>query len=673
MPATAEIERLLDDLAALARTEPPRDKFFGELLDRAIRATGGVAGIVWLATTDGRYQPEFHRQVDCLQLAEDRRVQALHEQVLGQLDQAAETTWVAPGLAQTTAAGGTANSQQLLSFTPLRAGQRLAGVLELAHRPTDDPAVRRGAGGVLDAFAELAADYQQRLEWRIAREREQFWRQCEQFSSRVHRGLGVGETAAEIANEARRLLAADRVAVVGWRHEQAHIEAVSGVERIDRRADMVRGLERLVAAVLRGGEPLWYGVERHQEPPPQVVQPLQHYLEHAPARTVVVYPLASAGADGEGATVSRHGANRDDGPLTGALVVEKFSGDPPVDLGGRLPIVARQASTALANAIEYSTLPLVGLLRLVRELSWIRSFRRWPWAVRLASVAAVAVVVASFVPAEHAVEVRGSLQPRSARDVFAPVDGEVAEVVVHHRQDVAQDELLVALRSPSLELEHRRVVGERDATREKLQAVESARLIGGNPEAPDRGGDRLASALSGSAEELRKQLESQEQQLAILNEQSRALRVRSPMAGAVLTWQIEDLLEGRPVQRGQVLATVADLAGAWELRLEVPDRRIGHVLAAQRQLRQDLPVHFALATAPGRTFEGRIREVWPVAEPAANGGPATVRVLADFDRAELEQLRPGATVLAKIHCGRRSLGYVWFHGIFEAIQGWWFF
>jgi multidrug efflux pump subunit AcrA (membrane-fusion protein) len=285
----------------------------------------------------------------------------------------------------------------------------------------------------------------------------------------------------------------------------------------------------------------------------------------------------------------------------------------------------------------------------------------------------VAVAVASFVPAEHSVEVRGSLQPRSARDVFAPVDGEVAEVRVHHQQDVAQDALLVALRSPSLELEHRRVVGERDATREKLQAVESARLIGGNPETPDRGGDRLASALSGSAEELRKQLESQEQQLAILNEQSRALRVRSPMAGAVLTWQIEDLLEGRPVQRGQVLATVADLAGAWELRLEVPDRRIGHVLAAQRELRPNLPVHFALATAPGRTFEGRIREVWPVAEPAANGGPATVRVLADFDRAELEQLRPGATVLAKIHCGRRPLGYVWFHGIFEAIQALWFF
>jgi hypothetical protein len=30
--------------------------------------------------------------------------------------------------------------------------------------------------------------------------------------------------------------------------------------------------------------------------------------------------------------------------------------------------------------------------------------------------------------------------------------------------------------------------------------------------------------------------------------------------------------------------------------------------------------------------------------------------------------RPGATVVARIHCGRRSLGFVWLHEFWEAIR-----
>jgi hypothetical protein len=49
---------------------------------------------------------------------------------------------------------------------------------------------------------------------------------------------------------------------------------------------------------------------------------------------------------------------------------------------------------------------------------------------------------------------------------------------------------------------------------------------------------------------------------------------------------------------------------------------------------------------------------------------STVLVTLTFDRAAIrpEQLRPGATVTAKIHCGRRSLGYVWLHELWETIQ-----
>ena len=41
-----------------------------------------------------------------------------------------------------------------------------------------------------------------------------------------------------------------------------------------------------------------------------------------------------------------------------------------------------------------------------------------------------------------------------------------------------------------------------------------------------------------------------------------------------------------------------------------------------------------------------------------------------IDRDEIPELVPGATVVAKVHCGRRSLGYVWLHDVIEAVQMW---
>ena len=49
---------------------------------------------------------------------------------------------------------------------------------------------------------------------------------------------------------------------------------------------------------------------------------------------------------------------------------------------------------------------------------------------------------------------------------------------------------------------------------------------------------------------------------------------------------------------------------------------------------------------------------------------AIVRVKVPIDRRSLTQPRPGATVEARIFCGRRSLGYVWLHDLVDAVRGW---
>ena len=81
------------------------------------------------------------------------------------------------------------------------------------------------------------------------------------------------------------------------------------------------------------------------------------------------------------------------------------------------------------------------------------------------------------------------------------------------------------------------------------------------------------------------------------------------MRGQVLTWDLKPLLEARPVQRGQVLMTVADLEGPWILELQIADDQAGHVLEAQQRAAAPLEVSFVLATDPRKTYEGTIERV----------------------------------------------------------------
>ena len=158
----------------------------------------------------------------------------------------------------------------------------------------------------------------------------------------------------------------------------------------------------------------------------------------------------------------------------------------------------------------------------------------------------------------------------------------------------------------------------------------------------------------------------------ILNLHRAELTVRSPLAGKVLTWNVEPLLAARPVARGQQLMTVADVTGAWELDLHVPDDRIGHVLNARHAEDHPLRVEFVAATDPGKIYQTSVGKIAQTAESVQEGEP-TVKVTATVEPNTIHDPRPGAEVIAQIDCGRRSLGYVWFHDLIDAVRSWIYF
>jgi len=356
---------------------------------------------------------------------------------------------------------------------------------------------------------------------------------------------------------------------------------------------------------------------------------------------------------------------------------------------------------------------------------------------------------------------------------------EILEIVGRHIET-----LLVTLRSDQLEIARNEVLGKKNATWSRIQAIDRAR---NDPRLTQVESDRL----SGERQVLLAQMASLNAQLKLYDEELKEEEVRSPRRGMVITWEVKERLNRRPVQKGQVLMQIADPEGPWQLELDMPEHRMGHIARAQNAVYADLrtrlrevlreknadmtdedldaalkvvpnrelssrlrellseelgqawreridellaewpetdeegaekeeavelrarleevrnepsyakshamlgellpeiplgplrdalkellddglddrlPVTYIMATDPNVEFVGRVAEIHGRAEAHSEEGN-TVLIKLAIDDAELPHpLRPGATATAKVYCGRRAIGYCWFHDLIAFVQ-----
>ena len=177
---------------------------------------------------------------------------------------------------------------------------------------------------------------------------------------------------------------------------------------------------------------------------------------------------------------------------------------------------------------------------------------------------------------------------------------------------------------------------------------------------------------NGKAMETQVEIESGLLQQQMLRDRQERLTVRAPIAGIVTTFQVQQLLENRPVKRGDLLLQVMDEKGDWQLELEIAEHRVGRILKAQKELGQHLPIEYRLLTSPESSYKATLKTLATRTVTAEEDG-SVLEARATLDTEQLPSRAIGADVRARIGCGKSNLGDVLFGDVVEFIQRylWW--
>jgi hypothetical protein len=657
-----QIRGLVSEIEALSRSDVAPAEFYEGFLNRVVQALAAEGGAVWVLGEGGRLELAYQVNLRLTRLADRREDQEKHGRLLRKIITSGEGSLAAPYSGD--GDGQTGNpTEYLLVMGPLRSDQDVQGIVEVFQRPNPRPAVERGYLRFVQQMCELAGDYLKTHSLRLFTARQVMWTQLEQFTRLVHQALDPRATAYTIANEGRRLIECDRVSVAVKYGGKSRVESISGQETFDRRSNTVALLDKLASVVVAGGEPVWYSGDTSSMAP-QIESAVEAYVDESHTKAMAILPLAKPHEKEDSIDHPKPPE------YIGALIIEQITEE--VFTQGmirRIEVVRDHCSSAMSNSIEHQSLFLMPVWRTLGKTRAVVAARNLPKTLTIAGILLAIVAAMFLVPADFELQARGSLEPVVKRDIFAGVGGQVVQIHKQQGDPVAEGEILLTMKDPDLQVQLEKVIGEIstaaanfDSARNKLDQLNERRTIQGDEEIQK-------VQLEGDLRIEQDRLRSLGIQRDILLSKIKRLEVRSPMKGQILTWQVHDKLLNRPVEKGQVLLTVADPAQDWDLELKLPEDRMGHILRAmQEQGTEALDVEYIAATDPGVTRWGKIKSIHNIAEVHGEEGNV-VLVRVKIDKSDLlTEPRRGATVTAKIHCGRTNLGYSLFHDLISWFQ-----
>jgi multidrug efflux pump subunit AcrA (membrane-fusion protein) len=655
----AQIRELVNEIADLAQQEIPEAEFYDGFLNRVILALAANGGVVW-DVSSGRLEVAAQVNLRESGLLASEDAQLAHGRLLRKVITGNDAMLVEPGAAVSDdEEDGSNPTQHLLVLGLLRADQEVQSIVEIFQRDNTAETTQQGYLRFVMQMCDLAGDYLKTRSLRRYGARQSLANQVEQFTRMVHRTLDPRSTAYALANEGRRLIDCDRVTVAVMHGSRCRIEAVSGQDTFDKRANTIVLLQELTNAVVRQGDAVWYTGDT-SDMPPQVEDAIQAYVDESHSKTVAILPLRREKVVDE--TKERDTELEE---IVGALVVEQIE-DTKLREGfvQRVEMVARHGASGLANAVEHQSLFLMPVWRAIGKSKILVQARTLPKTVTVTAAILAVILAMCIVPYDYNLEGKGALQPAIRRDVFATIGGEVKEIKVHTGDRVRKGDPMVVLENSELRLKLEEYRKQEAETSKQIDAL--------NFQIPQIRNKAEIDKLSGELGIAISRQSSLHAQLVVLEDQNRKPVILAPIDGVVTTWDVQQKLFNRSVETGEVVMTVADTAKEWEIEVEMPEHRIGDVEKAYEEANgAPLPVSYVLASNPKNTYHDQVKEISQTAEAAGEQG-SHVRMKVSVSKASFDalgdELRPGATVNAKVYCGRRAVGYVLFRDAWNFVH-----
>ena len=657
-PALERLKRAMEETARLLQTAHTPAEFHAEFLQRVLAALEGVAGAVWSRTAEGEFRLEYQINLPAIGLDRIAGAASSHHQLLRRVAQGERPLWVPPRSGQdgTGDRPAAANlTEHLALLAPILVDSQAAGVVEVWLEQAPSASARKTLARFLAEVSGFAAAFLHKEQWRQLQEQHQLWGRCEAFARQVHGSLDPREVAYLVANQARALVGCDQLAVALREAAGVRVEAVSGAVTPEPRSPLLGAMRELCERVLDWGDKLVYAGDRDESLPPAVLGALDRYLRESNSRALVVLPLPDERAQGQAA------------PCRAALLAECFepslSGE---QLEARLQVIVPHAAPALHNALAYRKATAGWFTRCRSGLRDWTQGRRGRAGLLVLALLLLLTGVLVFVPAPLRLEARGQLLPKERQVVYAELHGKVVEVKAQHGEQVQKGQELLFLRDLETQLKIEQL-GIKAAFAEQRLAVL---------------GDQLARASGEERNALIRERINQEYELRkaaaerdILSQGSanpRKAPVTAPLSGKLVTFDAQEQLAGKTVKPGDPLVRVARVQGPWEVELFIPEGHLAPVREGlQRSADGRLEVQLLLSSQPLKTYKGTLRWGGLGGETTLKDNaavlPARVEITDPELLAQLAGMPVGLEVRARIHCGSRPLGQVWFSDLIEFV------
>jgi len=655
-----QIRILVDEIQNLARTNLTVDEFMDGFTPRIANALASAGAAIWLVDPESANLALKHyvNVPPVLKLTEQTAA-IEHLRLLKKTLDTQQAVLVPPA----SGAYGdrpTGNpTDHLLILQPLKIDRTTVGLIEIFQRPGAGLTTQRGYLKFVSQMGDIANEFLSNQKIRSYAIERAMWNRREEFIGIIHQSLDTQEVAYAIANEGRRLLECDRVSVAIGHDRQYQVEAVSGLDTIERRATQVKQLSQLASLVIQTNEPLWYsGTSDHL--PPQLREPLHEYVDRSHTKMLAILPLFH-----EPLQLSDPASSGKKPIPVGALIIEQLS-DSRInpELKKNIETIALHCQSALANATQHHQIFLLPVWKMIGQfVSLFRSGRRTK-ALAISGMVAVLLIFLTCFPWTFGLGANGSLIPAEQHEVFAKINGTMETIFVSDDGDtlVQLGQPLAQMKNSDLELAIDQINGQ--IAIQEAERTSNLQLQNRN----DLSQFELVE-VNNNITLATKTIEYLRRELEIRLEERRLLTVTSPATGRVVNWNAKQNLMHRPVTRGQNLMTIVNPNTQWLIELEMPERRLGHLTEAMRISEQPLKVTFALLSNPGTEYTGVVLDIDEKLDVHSDeGNTALVRVQFPNEAIDPQLLRAETRVSAKVICGKRSTGFVIFHEMIETVQ-----